>query len=318
MLMFDLDTDTGLGKALAADLDQELSPFERRAFEDGETKIRPLVDPRGDDIYVIQSLHGDERYSPQDKLVALLMFVATLRDHGADRVTAVVPYLAYARKDRRTKAFDPVGSRYVAQMLEQMGIAQLIVLEAHNPAALENSFRCPVTHLEGHRAFDSVADEFRSERLVVASPDPGGVKRAQLWCEHLAQRTGTHVGFAMLDKRRSDDVVSGLTTVVGDVAGATVLLIDDLIASGHTLLRAARPLREAGARRVVACAAHGLFVEGADHSLGDPSLDRVVVCDSVPAFRVSAASALHDKLQIVSCVPLFAEAVRDSHAAWCR
>lgn len=318
MLMFDLDTDTGFGRALAADLDQELSPLEQRAFADGEAKIRPLVDPRGDDVYVIQSLHGDERRSPQDKLVALLMLVATLRDHGANRVTAVVPYLAYARKDRRTKAFDPVGSRYVAQMLEQMGLAQLVVLEAHNPAALENAFRCPVSHLEAHLAFDAIADEFSSQPLVVGSPDPGGVKRAQLWREHLVQRRGGMVGFCMLDKRRSADVLSGMATVVGDVDGATVLLLDDLVASGHTLLRAARALREAGARCVIACAAHGLFVQGADHTLGDPAIDRVVVCDSVPAFRVSTASPLHAKLQVVSCVPLFAGALRDSHAAWSR
>lgn len=316
--MFDLDTDLRLGEALAADLDTALSPLERRSFEDGEQKIRPLADPRGDDVYVLHALHGGPHQSPHDKLMSLLMFVATLADHGADRVTAVVPYLAYARKDRRTKPFDPLGSRYVVQMLEHLGAAQLIVLEAHNPAALENAARRPLLHLETHRAFDPVADEFRSERVVVASPDPGGVKRAQLWREHLVARRGGEVGFAMLDKRRSADVVSGEEAVVGDVRGATVLLIDDLVASGHTLIRAATALRLAGARRVIACCAHGLFVKAADHSLGDPALDRVVVCDSVPAFRVADASPLRPKLQVVSCVPLLAEAIRASHAAWLR
>lgn len=316
MLLFDLDEELGFGRRLAADLDEALAALEVRHFEDGEAKIRPLVDPRGDDVYVVQSLHGDGRRTPHDKLVALLMLAATLRDHGADRVTAVLPYLAYARKDRRTKPFDPVGSRYVAQLLEAVGIGQVIALEVHNPVAFENAFRCPTRHLEGHLAFDALADEYRGQPLVVASPDPGGVKRAQLWREHLSSRRGDEVGFALLDKRRSAGVVSGGTAVVGDVRDATVLLIDDLVATGHTLLRAATALREAGARRVIACAAHGLFVQDADTLLGDVALDRVVVCDSVPAFRVGAGSGLHAKLEVVTCVPLLAGAIRDSHAAW--
>jgi hypothetical protein len=141
MLIFDLDADGPLGRALAADLDLELAPHEQRRFEDGECKLRPLADPRGDDVYVVHSLHGGPRESPHDKLFALLSFIATLRDHGAARVTAVVPYLAYGRKDRRTKPFDPVTQRYVAQLLEAVGMSQLVVLEAHNPAALENAFR---------------------------------------------------------------------------------------------------------------------------------------------------------------------------------
>jgi ribose-phosphate pyrophosphokinase len=94
MLLFDLDTESDFGRRLAADLDEAPAPLEVRRFEDGEAKIRPLVDPRGDDVYVVQSLHGDDERTPHDKLVALLMLAATLRDHGADRVTAVVPYLA--------------------------------------------------------------------------------------------------------------------------------------------------------------------------------------------------------------------------------
>ena len=316
MLLFNLDAEGTFAPALAANLDQPLSALEHRRFEDGECKLRPLVDPRGEDIYVIHSLHGGPHDSPHDKLCALLMFIATLRDHGARRVSAVLPYLAYARKDRRTKPFDPVGSRYVAQLLEAAGLDELFVLEPHNPAALENAFRCPTLRIEAHQAFDSVADELRDGPLAVASPDPGGAKRAQLWREHLQVRQGRSVGFAMVDKRRSEGVLSGFDLVAGDVDGATVLLLDDLIATGHTLLRAAYALRKAGARHVTACAAHGLFVEAADHTLGDPAIDRVVVTDSVPPFRVGEGSPLKPRLDVVSCVPQFARAIRESHAPW--
>lgn len=320
MLIFDLDGDGrgALAQALAADLDLAVSPLERRSFEDGECKLRPLVDPRGDDAYVVHALHGEPGRSPHDKLCALLMFVATLRDHGARRVSAVLPYLAYARKDRRTKPFDPLNQRYVAQLLEAMGTDQALVLEAHNLAALENAFRRPVRHLSAHAAFDAVAQAEAAQALVVASPDPGGVKRAQLWRDHLQARLQRPVGFAMVDKARSAGVVSGGELVAGAVEGTTVLMLDDLIATGGTLLRAARALRDRGARRIVACAAHGLFVEPDADALADGTIDELVVTDSVPLARLGAASPLRGRLRVVSCVPLFAQALRESHASWSR
>lgn len=316
MLIFSLDGAHGsLAEAVARDLDVTLARHEERRFEDGERKLRPLVDPRGADAYVIAGLHGDHDRNPHDKLVDLLMFVATLRDHGSRRVTAVVPYLAYARKDRRTKPYDPLGLRVVAQLLEAVGTAQLIVLEAHNPAALENAFRIPTVHLEVRHALDpAVAPLLGDGPLAVASPDPGGTKRAQLWREDLELRVQRPVGFALVDKRRSGGLLGGGLLVAGNVAGATVVLFDDLIASGETLQRAAKALRGAGARRIIACAAHGLFVGAAADTLADSELDEVVVTDSVPAFRLPGTHRV--PLRVATCGPLLAQALRDSHASW--
>ena len=321
MLIHSLDPNCTFAPALAQALDETLAPHEDRAFEDGEHKWRPLTDPRGEDAYVIASLHGGPADSPHDKLVRLLMFVATLRDHGAARVTAVVPYLAYARKDRRTKPFDPLALRYVAQLIEAAGVDQLIALEPHDVGAFQNAFRQPVQALSAHPAFDAVVVELAARAaggLAVASPDPGGVKRAQLWRESLEARLRRPVGFAMVDKRRSAGVVSSLRLVAGEVTGMTVLLLDDLIASGETMQRAAAALREAGAREVHAFAAHGLFVGQAAQALADPAIERVVVTDSVPPFRLPADAAARARLQVVSAVPLLAAAIRDSHAAWRR
>lgn len=313
MLIFALDVDKRFASALAADLDESLAAHEDRAFEDGEHKLRPLVDPRGDDVYVVASLHGDAQVSPHDKLFALLAFIATLRDHGARRISAVVPYLAYARKDRRTKPYDPVTLRYVAQWFEASGCDQLIALEAHNVAAFDNAFRRPVIHLEAHRLFDAPATD---GPLAVVSPDPGGVKRVQLWREGLQARLSRDIGFAMIDKRRSAGVVSSERLVAGDVAGATALLFDDLIASGETMLRAAQALRRAGAREVIAIAAHGLFIAPAAELLADAAISRIVVSDSVPPFRLATDGPVARKLQVVSAVPLFAQAIRDCHESW--
>lgn len=311
MLIFSLDPDSRFGPALAAELGEPIALHEDRAFDDGEHKWRPLTDPHGHDVYVVASLHGGPGDSPHDKLCRLLMFIATLRDHGAARVSAVVPYLAYARKDRRTKPFDPLGLRYVAQLLEAVGVAQVIALEPHNPAAFQNAFRVPTQALEAHRAFDAVAGGLAGPGpLAVASPDPGGVKRSQLWRESLAGRLSRPVGFALVDKRRSGGIVSSLELVAGDVSGATVLLLDDLIASGDTMRRAAAALRHAGAREVIAFAAHGLFIAPAAEVLGDPAITRIVVTDSVPTFRLPATGPVAGKIQVVSAVPLFAGALR--------
>ncbi|MDE2401837.1 MAG: ribose-phosphate pyrophosphokinase [Burkholderiales bacterium] len=319
MLIFSLDQNTDFAQALSAELDQPIAPHEERIFPDGERKLRPLVDPRGADVYVIQSLHGGSIESPHDKLCSLLMFIATLREHGTGQVTAVVPYLAYARKDRQTKPYDPVSLRYVAQMFEAVGTDQVIVLEVHNVAAFQNAFRCMTQHIPVHRAFHAVAKEAAAKGpIAVASPDPGGVKRAQLWREFLEEQLARPVGFAMVDKRRSAGVLSSMNLVAGDVEGATVLLLDDLIASGDTMLRAATALHEAGARSVIACAAHGLFIDPASSVLLDDRIAQVVISDSVPPFRVPDGSGLRKKMHVASSAPLFADALRQSHGAWRR
>ena len=310
-MLFSLEPDCPFATALAAKLEQPLAALEDRRVEDGEHKLRPLVDPRGADAFVIASLHGGPIDSPHDKLFRLLTLAATLRDHGAARVTAVVPYLAYARKDRRTKPFDPLTLRHVAELVEAVGVAQVIALEAHNVVAFENAFRCLTRHLEAHDAFDAaVHDLVGTAPLAVASPDPGGVKRAQLWRESLEQRLARPVGFAMVDKRRSSGLVSSCNLVAGDVQGKTVLVYDDLIASGDTVKRAALALRHAGAERVIACAAHGLFTGNAPEVLDCPAIDRLLVTDSVPPFRWPVTGPMAHKLGVVSAVPLFARAIR--------
>ncbi|MBI5721289.1 MAG: ribose-phosphate pyrophosphokinase [Burkholderiales bacterium] len=151
---------------------------------------------------------------------------------------------------------------------EAVGTDELLALEAHNVAAFQNAFRIPTLNLEAHRAFDTALGETAGDGpLAVASPDPGGVKRAQLWRESLEQRLARPVGFAMVDKRRSGGVVTSSQLVAGEVTGMTVLLLDDLIASGETMKRAATALRQAGAREVIAFAAHGLFISPASEVL---------------------------------------------------
>jgi ribose-phosphate pyrophosphokinase len=312
ILLFALKATGELGQAVAAALGMTLAAHEERDFEDGEHKVRPLDTVRGADVYVIQSLHGGPVESGHDKLCRLLFFIGAIKDAGAARVTAVVPYLCYARKDRRTKLNDPVATRYIAGMFEAVGTDAIVTLDVHNPVAFENAFRCSTVALTAVPLFIDYARALGGEPLCVVSPDPGGVKRAELFREALEAALGRPIGKGFADKHRSAGVVSG-DLFVGEAAGATVLVVDDLISTGNTLLRAARAARKAGARRVITLVTHGLFMAGSADVLADPAIERLVVTDSVPAFRLGAG-VVHDKLDILPAAPLLAQSIKRLHS----
>jgi ribose-phosphate pyrophosphokinase len=309
MELFALDATQEFGRKVAAELGVNLAAHEEREFEDGEHKARPLVSVRGHDVYVIQSLHSGPVASANDKLCRLLFFISALKENGARRVTAVIPYLAYARKDRQTKSRDPVTTKYMARLLEAAGADLVMTLEVHNIVAYQNAFRCQTIHLDPRRLFAREALSLIGDApVVVASPDPGGVKRAQLFRETLQRSVERAVGSAFLEKRRSAGVVTG-DLLAGDVEGATVLVIDDLISTGGTLARAAKACREYGAARVFAFAAHGLFVGNASDVIRRSDLSQIFITDTVPPFRL-AADLINSKVRILSAAPLFASAIR--------
>ncbi|HSF15983.1 MAG TPA: ribose-phosphate pyrophosphokinase [Vicinamibacteria bacterium] len=310
--LFALEASRELGERISAKLGIPLSPHEERDFEDSEHKSRPLVNVRGDDVFVIQSLYADERESANDKLVRLLFFLGALRDASAGRVTAVVPYLAYARKDRKTNPRDPVTTRYVAALFEAVGIDRIIVMDVHNLAAYQNAFRCRTDHLEARPLFvEYFASFLGNEELVVLSPDAGGVKRAELFRRHLQHVLHKDISNAFMEKHRSGGIVSG-ETLVGRVAGRAVIVLDDLIGTGTTLARAAKACHALGAARVLAAATHGIFVGDANRVLGDPALDQVVITDTVPPFRLHP-KVRAEKIHVLNIGALFAAAIERVH-----
>ncbi|HJV26760.1 MAG TPA: ribose-phosphate pyrophosphokinase [Aromatoleum sp.] len=309
---FALDSGRDFGQLVAQSLGIDLSPHEEREFEDGEHKARPLTNVRGKDVFVVQSLHGDPHRSVNDKLMRLLLFIGTLVDASAARVTAVLPYLCYARKEQKTQPRDPIATRYVAGLFEAVGTDRVVALDVHNLAAFQNAFRCRTDHLEANPLFvRHFASQLQGEDVVVVSPDAGGVKRAERFRRGISAALGRDASLAFMEKHRAGGVMRG-GAIVGEVAGKSAVIIDDLISTGSTMLHAAKVCREQGARAVHAAATHGVFSSKAEAVLADPALAQIVVTNSIPPFRLSPA-LVQSKLVILDIAPLIASAIAAIH-----
>ena len=309
MRIFSLLKRHDLGHRVAACLSMRVDPHEDRSFEDGEHKVRPLVSVRDEDVYVIDSLYSESGESVHDKLCRLLFFISTLKDSGAKRITAMVPYLCYVRKDRRTKARDPLTIRYVATLLEAAGIDRIVTMDVHNLQAYQNAFRCQAEHLEARHLFVNYFRDLldREERVVVMSPDIGGIKRAKAFRDKLSAARSMDTGFAFMDKARSKGVVSG-EAVVGEVAGKTVLIVDDLVNSGTTIARAAAACGQRGASAVYGVVTHGLFTPGSNDAFREPALKRMVIANSIPSHHLHE-SFVKEKLVVLDVAPFCGEAI---------
>jgi len=310
-LLFSLSESQALAPAIGEAAQLPLAVLEERRFEGGEFKIRPLQSVRGRVAYVYQSLAGIGDMSASERLLRLLFLLNTLRDGGASQCVALIPYLAFARKERRTQLRDPVNTRYVAQLLETSGADRIVALDVHNPAALDNAFRIPVDHLSAlPMMVDHFATRLPGAELVIVSPVVGGIKRSQLFREMLEKRSGREVELAFIEKRRALGVVSG-GTLVGNTAGRTVIVLDDLCATGGTLLRAAEVCRRSGAGEIHVAVTHVPLATGLEALLAAGNIDGIVTTDSVgvlPAMRAALNTA--PKLVTLSIAPLFGEALR--------
>jgi ribose-phosphate pyrophosphokinase len=304
MKFFALEATKSLGARIASELSIPVAAHEERDFEDTEFKIRALEDVEGERVLVCQSLAPDGRSSAADKLLRLLIFIGSLKDGGASAVAALVPYLAFARKDRRTKPGDPVTTRYVASFFEAAGTDAIVTADVHNLAAFDNAFRCRKVHVEAAALFvEHFARRLAGRRVVVLSPDAGGMKRASSFAEAYSAHVDARIELAIMEKQRSEGVVSG-RAFGGDVDGAEVIVVDDLISTGTTMLRAARAAAARGAAAVHIAATHAVFADGAAEVLSSPEIESVVVTDTTGDPHASCPS-LGAKLEVLGIAGLF-------------
>lgn len=311
MQIFDLTPLHSLGKNIALAAGYPLATLETRAFKGGQHKMRPLVSVRGEDVFIVSMLHATDGMSVNDHLVRMLFFIATCRDHGAARVIAVAPWLPYARKDRVTKARDPVGSRYVAQLFEAVGTDTLVTVDVHNLSAFQNGFRCRTIHLDTCRLFSTeVTRQAGDAPITILSPDLGGVKRAELLRQSVELVRNKPTGFAVVEKRRSEGVVSG-DLFAGEVADHDVWIVDDMIESGETMLRAAEACRERGARSVHLLATHAFSDAAVVKRLLDAAITSLTVTDTAGTITPPTPDP---RLRMLSVAPMIGRCLARMHS----
>jgi ribose-phosphate pyrophosphokinase len=309
-LLFAPSESHALAAAAAEAANLELASLEERQYDGGEFKLRPLQSVRDRTVFALQSLSGTAGAPIERRLIRLLFLLQGLRDAGANRTIAVIPYLAFARKDRRTKPRDPVYTRYVAQLLEVAGADRVIAVYVHNASAFDNSFRVPTVHLS---ALPMLAAHFIRQtaagKLAVASPDIGGIKRAQLFRELLERTLSQEVELVFIEKSRSGGVVKS-GAVVGNVVGRTTIVVDDLCATGTTLVRAAASLRAAGASSIHVAVTHTPLEAGLAELASANDIAEVVVTDSVGYAAHSKVPAQHSgKISVLPIGPLLGHAM---------
>ncbi|MGC9106084.1 MAG: ribose-phosphate diphosphokinase [Thermoprotei archaeon] len=262
----------GIGKNLARLINAEFYEVEHKVFPDGESYVRIPIDVMGKDVIVVQST-----YYPQDKhIIELLLMTEALDDLKANSVTAVVPYLAYSRQDRRFRHGEALSVKTVLQVIRKSGANALIVVEPHHYDALshfEGDARAADPMPELAAAFKDVKDAF------VLAPDKGALERAQRFAEALG------VEFDHLEKLR--DRVTGQVSLVTKptekIKGKSVIIVDDIISTGDTMALAAKAAYDAGAKEVLAAAVHGLFVsKDSVKKLKDAGIKRIVVTNTIP------------------------------------
>lgn len=268
-------------------------------FSDGEINVAIDESVRGVDVFVIQPTCAPGN----ENLMELLIMIDALKRASASRINAVIPYFAYARQDRKSRARDPITAKLVSDLISQAGAQRVVTVDLH-ATQIQGFFDIPVDHLPG---VPTIAEYFKNKgcdrNAVVLSPDVGGVTRAR----DLAAKLG--VPLAIVDKRRPAPNVSEVMNVIGEVEGKSVIIIDDIIDTAGTICSAAEVMMEKGARDVYACCTHPVFSGPAIDRLRNAPLKEIVVTNTIPTLGEKKL----DNMTVLSIAPLLGEAILRIH-----
>jgi len=266
-------------------------------FPDGEIDLKLECDVRGADVLVIQPTCPNVN----ENLVELLVFIDCLRRSSADRITAVMPYYGYARKDRKDEGRVPITAKLAANLITTAGADRVVAVDLH-AAQIQGFFDIPTDHLYARHTFMEHVKLLNLDNPIVVSPDVGGVKMARGYAK------GLHADIAIVDKRRisGQEVIS--ENVVGEVEGRDVIMVDDMISTAGSITDACRILKEKGANKIYLLATHGILCGPAVERLNNAPVESVMLSDSIP-IRDSGV----DKLTVVSLAPLLARAIDRIH-----
>jgi ribose-phosphate pyrophosphokinase len=300
--LFSGNANPQLAAAIAHYLEAPVAKCKVLRFSDGESFVEIGENVRGVDAYVIQPTSSPAN----DNVMELLIMVDALRRASAGAITAVIPYYGYARQDRKIAPRTPITSKLVADLLQTSGVNRVVSVDLH-AGQIQGFFNIPFDHLFAMPVFleDYLKKKFDSSAVFV-SPDAGGVERTRAYSKRL------NAGLAIIDKRRERANVSEVMNLIGEVKGKDCIIIDDIIDTAGTLCGAARALADKGAKRVVACASHGVLSGPAVQRIAESPLVEVVVSDSIP---LSDAAKGCPKIQQLSLARLLGEAIKRIHSS---
>lgn len=282
-----------LSRQIAKYLGIPLSEASIKRFSDGEISIQIGESVRGKDVFIIQST-----CAPTDtNLMELLILTDAIKRSSASTVTAVIPYFGYARQDRKAAPRVPITAKLVANMIETAGIDRVVTMDLH-AGQIQGFFDIPVDNLYGTITFINYLKNKHLSNPIVASPDVGGVARARSLAKQL------NLDLAIIDKRREKANESEVMNVIGDVNGKDVILIDDMVDTAGTLIKAAAAFKERGATSVTAFCTHPVLSGPAYERIAAGAIDELVVTDTIPL------KEQNEHIKVISVAPLFAEVIR--------
>ncbi len=267
-------------------------------FSDGEVAVEINENVRGKDVFVLQSTCAPTN----DNLMELIVMIDALKRASATRITAVVPYFGYSRQDRRVRSSRvPISAKVVADMMVSVGVDRVLTVDLH-AEQIQGFFTCPVDNIYGSPVLNDDIERCDYDNLVVVSPDIGGVVRARAVAKQLHE-----VDLAIIDKRRPQANEAQVMNIIGEVAGRTCLLVDDMVDTAGTLCRAADALKEKGADKVVAYCTHPVLSGNAIDNVNNSQLDELVVTDTIP---LNGAADSCPRIRQLTIADLLAEAMR--------
>ena len=293
--VFTGNANRGLVKKICQELNIEMGQCEVTQFSDGEISVNIGETVRGDDVFIIQPTNTPVN----DNLMELLILIDAVKRASAGRINAVIPYYGYARQDRKIKARDPITAKLVANLLTTAGADRVVGMDLH-AGQIQGYFDIPVDHLS---AIPILARHFKNivgENTVIVSPDLGGVTRARTFANIL------DLPIAIIEKRRPKVNVSEVMNVIGEIEGRDVILVDDIIDTAGTIVKAASVLKSFGAKKVYGCATHGVLSGPALDRIHNSELEKFIITDTIPLSDMAKI----DKIEVVSVAPILAEAIK--------
>ena len=298
MIVFSGNSNGGLASKICKNLKLKMGGSLISRFSDGEIRIKIEENVRGKDVFVVQST-----CPPVDEnIMELLIMIDALKRASANRITAVMPYFGYARQDRKDQPRVPITAKLIANLLTIAGANRVLALDLH-AGQIQGFFDIPVDHIFAIDVFVDYFKKIGMKNLVIVSPDVGGIKMARAYAKKF------RAGLAIVDKRRNTPDATEVMHILGEVEGKNVIIVDDIIATGSSLVEAAGALRRAGAKKIFAAISHGILSANAVEKLENSDIDYLVITDSIPLGEEKESK----KIKIVSVSKLFAEAIKRIH-----